>query len=699
MRPTLLTLALAVGVTAVGVTTTNSLAAQGFPTTPPAPMPITAAQFPPFREATLPGGLRLVVVENHKLPVISVELAFPAGGSYDAAGKVGTADIVATLLTKGAGTRSADEFAAAIEGIGGSIGASADPDFLTVTANFLTGNAAFAMGLIGDAVMRPTFADKEVELARTQMLSALQLEQSNPASIGSRAFAKALYGSHPYGRRADAASAKAITRAELVAFQKARLRPGGALLVFAGDISLDQAKALVASAFAGWAGTAPAALAATPPPTRTATEILLVHRAGSVQSNILMGNLTWAPADQRAYGARIANQVLGGGGDSRLFLILREQKGWTYGAYSGFTRYKGTGFFQATAEVRTEVTDSSLAEMLVQVKRIRDEQISTKEFDDAKSSLVGRFPRQVETAAQVASQVALARLLGLPSDYVQTFRQKLSAVTPLQAEAAAKAGISRDASLIVVVGDGAKIYDKLKMIAPVKIVGVDGTPMTPADFAVKTGALDLNLAALAARTDSFTVLFQGNPIGSQVAKLEKVPGGWKYTESTAIAMAGVQQNTTLTFSDALQMQELHQAGSQGGQAAKIDVVYSGGRAKGKATTPSQAGPKTVDVDAEMPKGAIDDNAMQPLVAAMKWGAGAKIPLAVFLSGKGTLSQFVLTVTGEEKVKVVAGEFDAWKVELSGAEAPATMWVTKGPVARVVKIVPAGAPISIELAKP
>jgi hypothetical protein len=136
----------------------------------------------------------------------------------------------------------------------------------------------------------------------------------------------------------------------------------------------------------------------------------------------------------------------------------------------------------------------------------------------------------------------------------------------------------------------------------------------------------------------------------------------------------------------------------GGQAAKIDIVYAGGRAKGKATTPSQAGPKTIDVDAEMPKGAIDDNAMQPLMAAMKWGANAKMPFAVLQSGKGALMQAVLTVTGEEKVKVAAGEFDAWKVELSGGEAPITFWVQKGSPARVLKIVPTGQPVAIELVK-
>jgi len=703
MRPTLVTRVVrgALGAAVFGLVVAAAaapVAAQDFPTTPPAAMPVKAAQFPPFQEATLPNGMRLLVVENRKLPVISVQLAFPAGGVYDADGKAGTADAVATLLTKGAGKRTAEQFAAAIEGIGGAISASADPDFLILSSNFLAADAPFALGLISDAVMRPTFADKEVELARTQALSALQLEQSQPDAIASRFFAKGLYGEHPYGRRATPASVKAITRADLVAFQTSRLRPGGALLVFAGDISLAKAKVLAEEAFEGYAGTAAAAPAFKAPPARTHTDILLVHRPGSVQSNILVGNLTWGPGDPRAFGAAVANQVLGAGANSRLFMILREQKGWTYGAYSSFSRLKGTGFFQASAEVRTAVTDSSLAELLAQAKRIGTEAIPAPEFDDAKSAVVGHFPLEVETAAQVAGQVARARQLGLPNDYVQTYRQKLAAVTSAQATAAAAAGIRRDAALIVVVGDGAKVYDKLKAIAPVTIVNVDGAPMKPEDLTVKAGALDLDLSALTARSDSFTVLVQGNALGSQVSTLEKVAGGWRYTERTAIPMAGIQQNTTLTFTDAIEMQEVHQTGSAGGQQLKVDVTFAGGRAKGKSVTPAQTGPKTVDVDAEMPKGVIDDNAVSPLVAAMKWAAGAKMSVAAFQSGKGSVGQLTLTVTGEEKVKVPAGEFDAWKVDLAGGETPVTLWVSKAKPYRTLKIAPAGAPVTFELVK-
>jgi len=673
--------------------------AQQFPTRPPAPMPIAPAQFPPFQQATLPNGLKLLVVANPRLPVLSISLAFSAGSQYDPDGKAGLADMVASVLTKGAGSRDAEAVSAAIEGVGGSLSAVAGADFLSVGANVLSENAALALELIADAVMRPSFADKEVELYRTQALSSLQLDQSQPAAIASRTFARELYGKHPYGRRADPASVKAITRGDLVTFQQLRLAPRGALLVLAGDITLAKAQQMAAAAFKGWNGMRPPAGALLGiESTRKATEIVLVHRPGSVQSNIVVGNLTWAPADPRHYAGTLANKVLGSGADSRLFMILREQKGWTYGAGSALTRQLGTGYFEASAEVRTEVTDSSLTELLSQLNRIRTETIPAKEFEDAKSALVGRFPLQVETAAQVAAQVSTAQLLGLAPDYVQTYRTKLAAVTPATALAAAKVAMRPDAALVVVVGDGSKVYEKLKAIAPVRIVSPDGAPLTPDDLVVKAAALDLATDRMAPRSDSFAVLVQGNAFGFQRGKLEKAGNGWKYTEDTQLGPV-VQQHTEVTFGNDLAPTAVSQSGKAQGLDTKIDLSYSGGRAKGSATTPQPTGgTKTIQVDAEVPTGVIDDNMITPLLAAFRWAAGAKFTVPVFQSGKGSILPATLAVTGEETVQVPAGSFAAWKVDMTGGEQSLTFWVEKAAPYRLVKIAIVGAPVELRLVR-
>jgi predicted Zn-dependent peptidase len=675
-----------------------ALGAQQFPKTPPAPLPVTAAQMPPFGSVTLPNGLRLLVVPNAKLPVLSMTLAFQAGSVHDPAGKEGLAEVVAGLLSKGAGARDADGVATAIEGVGGSFSATAGTDFLTATVSILSENAALGFELLADAVTQPKFADKEIELNRTQAQSALRLAKSQPAQIASEAFARELFGAHPYGRHASPESVKGLTRADIVAYHGRMLRPGGALLVLAGDITLAKAQAMATKAFAAWTGAAPAAPAPVAMPERATTEIVLVHRPGSVQSNVIVGNRTWLPSDPRNYAAVVANNVLGGGSDSRLFMTLREKKGWTYGAYSSLTRQKQGGYFSATAEVRTEVTDSSITELLAQLRRIRTEPIPAAEFDAAKGALVGRFPLQVETAAQVASQVASSRLHGLAADYVQTYRQKVAAVTPATAQAAAQAAMRPDAALIVVVGDGAKLYDKLAAIAPVRLVNTDGATMKPADLTAKSAALALALDRLAPRSDSFTVFVQGNPFGFQRSRIERAGTGWKAIEDTQLGPF-LQQHTEVSFDATATVQSVLQTGKVQGIDTRIDVTYAGGRAKGSAATPQPpGGVKTVQVDAEMPAGALDDNAIQPLLPTFRWSAGAKYSFTAFQSGKGTALPVTLAVTGEESVVVPAGTFAAWKVDLTGGEQTTSFWIEKAAPYRVVKIAVAGAPIEVRLAK-
>ena len=669
-----------------------------FPTTAPAPAPIKAAVFPPFQEATLANGLHLLVVHNDKQPVVAVSLSFPAGSVYDPAGKSGVADMLAALLTKGAGKRTADEISAAIEGVGGSLGAGASSDFLTLRSEVLANNAKLAFELIADAAIRPTLPEKEVELLRKQTLSALQLEQGQPASIATHAFLRGLFGDQSYGRFADPKSVKAITREDLVAFQRARLRPSGALLVVAGSLSLAQAETLAQAAFAGWSGTAAAVAVAKPPVPRSALEIVLVHRPGSVQSNIVVGNLTWPPTDSRSYAARIANKILGGGANARLFMILREQKSWTYGAYSNLSSNRNAGYFQATSEVRTEVTDSALVEMLTQLKRIGREAVPALEFDQAKNAMTGTFPLSIETAGQVAAQVANAKLLGLPGDYVQTYRQKLSAVTASQMQVAAQAAIRPQQALVVVVGDGAKIYDKLLAIGSVRIVTPDGTALTAADLTIKAAALDFDMSKLKAGTDSFTIFVQGNPFGYQTAKLNRSATGWTYAEHTSIATF-VQLNTVVTFTDGLVPVKATQSGKQGPLDVNINVTYADGRAKGTATAPQPNGTaKEIAVDAAVPPGTIDDNMISIVMPTLPWKNGASFKIPIFQSSKNTVSVATASVSGEETVKVPAGTFDAWKVDIAGLDAPITVWMEKAGDHRMLKQVLVGTPIEIQRVK-
>jgi len=672
--------------------------AQGYPTTPPPAGLVRPMPFPPFQEVRLANGLRMVLVESHKQPVLSVTLSFPAGDALDPEGREGLAAMVAGLLTKGAGSRSSEQFAAAIEGVGGTIGASTGNDFLTVAGYALAPEAPLVFALMADAVLRPAFPESEVELLRTQTLSALQLEQSQPGPIANRFLMRALYGSHPYARRATPASTRAITRDEIVAFQQSQLRPEGALLVVAGAITLPEARRLVETSFAGWTGRPPVAAAFPAPPARTGTDILLVHRPGSVQANLVVGNVTFPPTHPQQYAARIANQVLGGAADSRLFMILREQKGWTYGSYSSLGRPRGVGSFTATAEVRNAVADSALRELLAQLRRITTEPIPDAELEAARGALVGRFPLTVETVQQVATQVSNAILQGQAADYLATYRTRLAAVTAAQALEGARAAIRPDAAAIIVVGDATVLAGPLGAIAPLSVVGVDGTPIPRESLTAPAPAGPaLNLAALAATRDSFAVMFQGQALGWQVTELTRSAEGIRFVEETRIATF-VQQRTEVAMDSAAELRSVTQRGQMQGTATAIDIAVSGGKATGSSATPQPPTGEiqTLAVDVAVPAGTLDDNTVTALTSAMPWAPGARFTLSVFGSGEGKVQPVTMAVTGTESVTVPAGTFEAYRVEMTGGSSPVTLFVTTAAPHQVVKIAPVGQPIEVVL---
>jgi len=670
---------------------------QPFPARPPAPARLRPVRFPPFREVALPNGMTLLLVENHEQPTLSVSLSFRAGTAYDPAGKEGVASFVAELLTKGTPTLTADQIAATIEGVGGSIGASAGNDFLTVSTDVLSDHADLAFTLLGDVTRRATFPDQELELARTRFLSALEVELSQADNVAGRAFQKEIYGKNPYGRNTSAPAYRGITRSDVVAFAGSRVRPGGSLLVVAGDITLPRARALATQAFGTWRGAAAATPALPAAPTKRGTDILLADRPGSVQANIVIGNTTFLPTDTGYYAARIATHVLGGGSDSRLFMILREQKSWTYGSYAALRRNRGMGYWQATFEGRTEVTDSALAELLHQIDRVRTETIPDSELVAAKGFLVGSFPLTIETPRQIAQVVTTARLLGLGADYIQRYRDRLSAVSGLRARAAAQRVFKRDALTIVVVGDAKALYDKLKAIAPVRLVDVDGTAMNPADLNPTGGPVAFDRSQIVARSDSFQALVQGNVLGSQTGKVAIDGDSIVYTES--LMLAQFQQRSTVVLNADLSPRRTDQTSLVQGQRTEIHLTYGGGRVKGTSQSPRPGStPTSTTVDTTIAVGTIDDNALVMLLPALPLEQGKTFNLNVFSSGEGATKVVSVKVAAIENVVVPAGTFPAYRLELSGMQLPIVMHVTQQAPRRLVRVAPTGAPLVFELVK-
>ena len=676
------------------------LSGQAFPTTPPKATRLAPVHFPPFKEATLPNGLALVVIEHHDQPVVSVSLAFRAGAIYDPAGKEGLSELTAELLSKGTPTRTAEQIAATIEGVGGHLSASSAEDFLTISVDALSDQLELVFDLLGDVTLHSTFPTSELELARTRSLSALALQLSQPGALAQRVFAREIYGRNPYGRSPTRDSYRAVTAEDVTQFARERLRPGGALLVVAGDVTDTQVRDLVAKAFAGWRGTPPAGPALPAPVTRVAPDILLVHRPGSAQANIVAGNPTILPTDPVYYAGRVAAQVLGGGVDSRLFLILREQKSWTYGAYASLRRYRGLGYWQATAEVRTDVADSALVELLHQIDRIRTEVIPDSELTAAKGFLVGSFPLTIETPSQIASQVANAKLLGLGDDYLRLYRERLSAVTALQGRAAAARLFRRSALTIVVVGDGAKLYDRLKAIAPVRIVDVDGKALTPDDLNPPAAPLTLDPRQLESRTDSSQVVVQGRPLGFAVADITHVGDSVVYSEHAGMGNGMFDQRTTVVFSAAdAAARRLDQVMIRQGTKVEGHLVYAGGRVKGNNLVPQPDGTvQQFPVDTAVPPGIVDENVAPLVGSALVLAPGQTVRLAVFTPSEVATKILTFKVGQPETVVVPAGTFQAYRVDVTGPRIPLVLYVSVDSPHRVVKQEFVGQPAVIELVK-
>ena len=688
---------------AVGLLTAHrpiGLCAQSFPTTPPKPTRLSPVNFPPFKEATLPDGISLVVIEHHEEPVVSVSLSFRAGSLYDLPGKEGLSELAAELLTKGTPTRTAEQLAATIEGVGGSLAASSGDDFLTISADALSDRVDLLFDLLGDVVLHATFPASELELARTRSLSALSLQLSQPGSVADRFFASEIYGRNPYGRSPTSDSYRAVTDDDVIQFARQRLRPGGALLVVAGDVTDAQVRDLVAKAFEGWHGAPPPSPALPAPATRVTPAILLVHRPGSAQANIVLGNTTTGPTDPIYYPGRVAAQVLGGGADSRLFLILREQKSWTYGAYASLHRHRGLGYWDATAEVRTEVADSALVELLHQVDRIRSDVIPDSELAASKGFLVGSFPLSIETPSQIAGQVATAKLLGLGDDYLRLYRERLGAVTALQARAAAARLFRRSALTIVVVGDGAKLYDRLKAIAPVRIVDVDGKALTPADLNPTASSVPLDPAQFAAHSDSSRVLVQGNAVGFTVTETRRPGDSLVYAERSNLGGGAFQQESQVVLdpSDG-SVRRVDQLTTQQGQHVETHLTYAAGRVKGTSAAPQPDGTvKRLDIDTVVPPGTSDENAVPFVVPALPLAAGQTFTLSFFTPSENAVKLLTFKVGAPESVTVPAGTFQGFPIAVTGSRVPFTMYVSTQSPRRVLKTEFSGQPFVVELVK-
>jgi zinc protease len=632
---------------------------------PPPPLPERPLEFPPFRELQLENGLRVIVLEHPGQPVANVNLYVRSGPAAEPAERAGLAGMTAELLTKGTPTRSATAISETIEGVGGSLNTSAGNDWLTINASVLSEHLPLAFELLSDVALRPTFPDAEVTVTRRRMLSGLQAQLGQPGVIAERQFLRDVYGdAHPYGVAPVPGTVQAITRDEMVAFHRDHFTAGNALLVVSGVVDAGQVEALAREHFGELRPGAPAPMAFPAARALPQTRIALVHRPGSVQSNIRLGHLAIRPDNPDYFALTVLNNIVGGGADARLFQILREERGWTYGAYSQLTRPVDIGYFGATAEVRNEVTDSALVEMLNQLRRIRDETVPRDEFEGAQSFLAGSFPLRLETAGQIASQIAQARLLGLPIEYISGFPRRIMAVTPADVQRVAREYVRPDRAAIVVVGDARQILPLLEPIAPIDLYDVEGAPLAREAIEVAAAAETFEGGRLQPATLTYRLVVQGNPLGTMTSRLVRDGDAWVATSTTEAGGAQQQVEARFTVADLTPISSVTTI-RQGPMTMGADLRYADGRVTGRVELPDQMGGAR-DVDTEVPGGTLLPGMDQPVLAVADLAEGRTITLPMFdmMAGVTTIT---FRVTGQESVTVPAGTFEAYRVEMTGAQ--------------------------------
>lgn len=438
---------------------------------PPPPGKERLFTFPKYQTKKLANGLTVFAIEDHRQPLVSYHLMVNAGGIAHTGAQAGLASMTAELLTQGTESRSAQDIAKSIDGVGGSLSSSADDDAAHVSATVVKSSADLGIELLTDVVLHPAFKQDEIDRLLRQSLSGLQIRYSDPEYLAPVAAARIIFGEHPYGFPVEGTpdTLRAIKRDDIIQFHRQRYSPAGSVLAVSGDITAEEAFAKAEKYFAGWSTpqTAPLSPPAIPAPAR---KVLVIDKPDAVQTQIVVGTVGIKYNDPDYFALLIANQIFGGSFNSRLNMKLRVTEGLTYGARSSFDSEREAGMFRVSTFTRTEETARTISLLNDLLKEFRENPATEPEMKEAKAYLVGSFTINTETPQQVASRVLTMAEHGLPSDYWDKYRANVQAVKIEQISAAVRRHIEPEKMAIVAAGNS-KIFAKdLEAFGPARTI-------------------------------------------------------------------------------------------------------------------------------------------------------------------------------------------------------------------------------------
>jgi len=431
---------------------------------PGAPRPY---RFPAFESTRLSNGIEVVVAPVARLPLVSVRIIVDAGSSMESLAESGLAALTASALAEGTARADAATLAAEFERLGGALSTGSAWDATQVATTVLSEHFDAAFGLLGEVVRSPAFAAREVDRLREERLAELLELRTEPRGLADERFAGMLFRSGSrYSLPEDGpeSTVSGLTAAHCRAWHAARFVPAATTVVVCGDVTVADAVRVVGAALGDWAGRAPPVHAVDDSPATTTRAVHLIRRTDAPQTELRIGHVGLRRNHPDYFDVIVMNAILGGVFNSRINLNLREQHAYTYGAFSSFDWRRDAGPFAVSTAVATNVTADATREILRELERMRAGPPTPEELSLATSYLDGVFPIRFETTDAIATALATQRILHLPDDYFDTYRDRIRNVTPAGVARASREHLHVDALQVLAVGDSDTIRPGLEAL-------------------------------------------------------------------------------------------------------------------------------------------------------------------------------------------------------------------------------------------
>jgi len=682
--------------TLLALTTASATAAQQGP---PEPLPPRVFSEPGMVIGGLENGAGAVFVENHEVPLVTVDLLIPGGQASDPAGLEGLTLLTASLLESGTATRDFRTIVSELDQLGASLNVTADADFTRISLAALANVLEPALEIMAEVVISPTFPEDRVEAVRGQAMGALAAQRGQAGALARRVMLREVFRDHPYGGQTTEATVAAIDRQALLAHHDRWYRPESAFFAVAGAIDFRQATLLLNRTFGSWRGGAsPAGPASDLSDAGRASRvtahdggIVLVHRPGSVQAEVRIGHALPGVGQVDWTALEVAVHHLGANPTGLLMTELRERLGYTYVASANAERRVEGGLLEIAFATRTEVAADALGEALRLVDEVARRPMSEEDLDRAVSFLAGVFPLRYETAQQVAAWVTEGVFTGFDQQGFGPTIEALHALVPGEVRRAFATAVDPARTEIVVVGDATILQPLLAIYGEVRVERPDGTPLSMADLTASGRSAPLSAMGLPGDSYRYEVTLQGQPVGSLLREFSTDGELRSATSRLVLGPTTTTQSVSFTERDFRFVDSAIEI-VQGAAGLEGEVRLEGGRLRGYL----DAGQGRQDVDLAVPADVLVSDMLELAVWIADLEVGLELRLPVASVSGGTVSNALVRVEERTEVTVPAGTFEVFRVEIEGAERQ-TIWARVEAPHVVVRVAPGDQPILVELA--